>query len=83
MKKIDIVFFVLTAVAVILLVASFLVPPTGIIDSSVLAGTGEIFAFAALVTVFKAIDNGVEAKITHNDTSIIINDDNKDNDVQK
>ena len=76
MKRYDLTFLILSCVALALLVASFLVPPTGVIDPSVLAGTGEIFAFAALATVFKAIDRGVDATITHKGTSIkLTNDD--------
>ena len=71
----NIAFFVLAGIAVALLVASFLVPPTGVIDGSVLAATGEIFAFAALGTVIKAIDRGVDATVSHKDTSITINND--------
>lgn len=66
--------------AVGLIVASFIVPPTGIIEPSVLAAVGEIFAFAALGTVIKAIDKGVDAKVQHNNTSLTIGDLNKDND---
>ena len=73
--KINIVFILLTTIAICLLVASFLVPPTGVIDPSVLAGTGEIFAFAALATVFKAIEHGVDATVTHKDTSITLTQD--------
>lgn len=75
MKRPDIVFYMLATVAVALLVASFLVPPTGVIDPSVLAGVGEVFAFAALTTVIKAIDRGVDATVSHKDTSITINND--------
>ena len=38
----------LTIDTIILLVASFLIPPTGIIDPSVLAAVGEIESLAAL-----------------------------------
>lgn len=70
-----IVFFILTGCAVALLVASFLVPPTGIINASVLEGVAEIFAFAALATVWKAIDKGVDASVTHKDTTVTITND--------
>ena len=79
MKHFDLTFIILTTIAIGLLVASFLVPPTGVTDPSVLAGTGEIFAFAALATVFKAIEKGVDATVTHKDTSITLtNDDDKE-----
>lgn len=76
-KPYDIAFIALSGIAVALLVASFLVPPTGVIDGSVLAATGEIFAFAALGALMKAIDKGVDATIAHKDTKITINNDNK------
>lgn len=61
-----------------LIITSFIVPPTGTIDPSVLAATGELFAFAALGTVLKALDKGVDAKITRGDTTLAVgsNDDN-------
>lgn len=72
-------FILFSLVAIGLLIASFFVPPTGVIDGSVLAATGEIFAFAALGTVIKAIDNGVDAKVQHNNTSVTIGDLNNGN----
>lgn len=71
-------FIFFSLVAIILIVASWFVPPMAVIDSSVLAAVGEIFAFAALGTVIKAIDSGVDAKIQHKDTSLTIGDLNKD-----
>lgn len=68
-------FYILSGIAVLLIIASFICPPTGIIDSSVLAATGEIFAFAALGTVIKAIDKGIDAKLSKGDTTLeVIND---------
>lgn len=58
-----------------LITASFIVPPTGVIDPSVFAGVGEIFAFAALYEVHRAIDKGMGATIQHNNTSITLRDD--------
>ena len=71
-------FFSLIAVG--LIVTSFFIPPVAIIDSSVFIGVGEIFAFAALGTVVKAIDKGVDAKVEHNGTSLTVGDLNKDKD---
>lgn len=70
------IFFSLVAIG--LIIGSFFVPPMGVIDGSVLAAVGEIFAFAALGTVIKAIDKGVDAKVQHNNTSLTIGDLNKD-----
>lgn len=55
-----------------LIVASFILPPLGIIDNSVLVGIGEIDGFIALGAVIKAIDKGVDAQVQHNNTSITI-----------
>lgn len=60
-------------IAIALLIASFIVPPTGIIDPSVLAATGEIFAFAALYVVYMAIEKGVPASVSHGDTTVTVN----------
>ena len=65
-------FFSLVAVG--LIVTSFFVPPLAVIDSSVFVAVGEIFGFAALGTVIKAIDKGVDAKVQHNNTSVTIGD---------
>lgn len=51
MKKFlhDNIAFTLTTVAAIaLMIAGFIVPPTGVIDSSVLTACGILFAFASL-----------------------------------
>lgn len=61
-------------VAVGLIIASFIVPPMGVVEPSVLAAVGELFGFAALGTVIKAIDKGVDAQIQHNNTSITVGD---------
>lgn len=66
-------------IAVGLIVTSFFVPPLAVIDSSVFVGVGELFAFAALGTVIKAIDKGVDAKVEHNGTSLTVGDLNKVN----
>ena len=68
----NVAFYVLTGIAIALIITSFFIPPTGVIDGSVLAATGEIFAFAGLGTVIKAIDKGVDASVTHKDTTINI-----------
>lgn len=65
-------FYFFAAVALALIIASFIVPPTGVIDGSVLAAVGEIFAFAALGTLLKAIDKGLDAKVTHGQTTVTV-----------
>ena len=70
--------FILALCAVLLFVAGFIVPPTGIIDGSVLTAGGIMLAFAGLFLALHAIDKGIDAKVTHGQTSIELqNDDEK------
>ena len=71
----------LSIVSVLLLIASFIIPPQGVIDPSVLAAVGEIFAFSALGVVIKAIDKGKTAEITHGNTTIAIRKNEEELDV--
>ena len=66
-------FISLTSVALFLLITAFFLPPTAFIDSSVIAAT-EIFAFAALGTLIKAIDKGKKATIARGDTTLTVGD---------
>lgn len=64
-----------------LIIAGFCVPPTGVIDGSVLKGVGELFAFPTLWTVHHAIEKGIDAKLKHGNTELTIGDlDGSDND---
>lgn len=65
-------FHILAAVAVILLIVAFILPPTAFIDKSVLEATGVLFAFAALYTVIIAIEKGGVGKIKHGNTELEI-----------
>ena len=74
----NIMFIFLSFSAVALITASFFVPPLGVIDGSVLAAVGEIFAFAALWTVIKGMDEGHKATLSHGDTTLTIEQDNEE-----
>lgn len=74
-------FKVLSVCAILLLIAGFVCPPLAIIDSSVLLGASEIFAFAALWTVIKAIDKGRIASISHGQTTISVGKDTDGNGI--
>lgn len=54
---------VIYATAIGLIVASFILPPPGTIDDSVLAAGGELLGFAGLLVVVYAIAHGKHAKI--------------------
>lgn len=72
-------FLFLSGISILLIIVSFLLPPLGSIDPSVLTAVGELFGWAALATVIKALDKGVDAHIQKGDVSIDIeNDDNKE-----
>lgn len=58
--------------ALILIVAGFIVPPTGYIDNSVLIAVGELNGTLAIGAVIKAIDKGRSASIKHNGTELDI-----------
>ena len=72
--KSDVWFYIFSLTAIGLIIASFLTPPMFIIDASVLAAVGEIFAFASLGTVVKAVDKGIGATVQHNNTTVTIKD---------
>ena len=63
----------LAGVSVLLFVGSFFVPPQGVIDGSILAAAAELFAFAALFMGWESVDRGIDAKITHGNTTIELN----------
>ena len=69
-------FCIFAGVSILLIIASFFLPPMGVIDSSVFAAVGEIFGFAALYEFHIAVvQKGMGATIHHNDTTIEINKD--------
>lgn len=68
---------VLAAIATALLITSFFTPPHFIIDGSVIAAVGEIFAFTALFLGWYALDRGIDAKISHGNTTIELNNPDK------
>lgn len=82
-------FWICLIISIVLLVASFILPPTGVIHSSVLAATGELFAFGALGTLAGGIEKGMNARVTKGDVSLEVSkeglsdkDKDKDNDFE-
>jgi hypothetical protein len=68
-------FGVCLAVSIGLIVGGFFVPPTGVIDGSVLTGVGELFGFAALAQIHSLVARGKGVKIQHGSTSVSVGDD--------
>ena len=71
-------FWLFSIAGLLLIIASFLLPPMGIVDNSILAAVGELDGLIALGAVIKAIDKGSSASFQHNNTSVTIT--NKDED---
>lgn len=67
-------FIATTTAAIALIVAGFLVPPTGVIDPSVLTAVGELFAFATLAQVPAMLESGHKVKVQKGDTTIELHD---------
>ena len=66
-------FFIFFSIAsLVLIVAGFIVPPTGQIDNSVLIAVGELNGTLAIWAVIKSIDKGKSASIKHNGTEVTI-----------
>lgn len=74
------VFFVCLITSIALLVASFIIPPMGIIEPSVLAATGELFAFATLGSIVAAIERGKKATLSKGNVHLTVGDDAKEED---
>ena len=73
-------FWVLAFISAAMGILSFFWPPTGDIEPSVLKFISWMFAFAALWTVFVAMVRGIDARVSHGNTSVTLgNLDNKDN----
>lgn len=72
-----IVAIILATIAVGLLIGSFFMPPQGKIDGSVLSGVGEIIGIIAILFAWEAVDLGIDAKVTHGNTTIELNNPDK------
>lgn len=66
------VFTILTVIAVGLLVTSFILPPTGVIDPSVIAAVGEIMGLFALWVALTSLSKGLDAKFQHGNTTLTV-----------
>lgn len=73
------VFFICLIISICLIIGGFIVPPTGVIDGSVLTAVGELIAFPALAFGFKSIELGYDLKLSKGDASLEINNNNENN----
>lgn len=74
-------FWILMGASIIMGIIAFFMPPRGEIHPSVLRLISWFFAFDALYTVFLALKKGIDARFTHKDTSLELN--NPDPNTQK
>ena len=78
--KSNLFFWIFSGIGLLLIIIAFFIPPAAYIDSSILIAVGEINGFIALGAVIKAIDNGGSATFQHNNTSVTITNDEKEED---
>ena len=78
----NLLFIVLTIISVCLIILSFIIPPTGVIDGSVLAAVGELFAFAALGVFLQAVNSGKRASVRHGETELSIENTSSNGELQ-
>lgn len=71
-------FWIFGLISIALIITSFFLPPTGVVEPSVMAAVGEIFAFTSLGTVLKAISANKTATISKGDINVTIGDKKED-----
>ena len=64
----------LYTIAILLLVAGFILPPPGQIDNSVLVASGILFAFAGLTVILFAIRKKIHTSFDYKDVHIEVGD---------
>ncbi len=64
--------------AIILFIVGFFMPPTGVIDGSVLSAAGEITAIIAVLEIPHCIEKGKSVSLKHNNTELHIDSNKKD-----
>jgi hypothetical protein len=69
MKR-EIAFYLCLIVSIGLFVGGFFVPPTGVIDGSILQATGILFGFATLAQIPGIISAAKSIKVQHGNTMI-------------
>lgn len=72
------VFLLCLALSIGFITGAFFVPPMAVIDASVLAAVGELFAFASLACVVDGIERGHRVSMSKGDVNISIDKDDDD-----
>lgn len=79
----NIAFWICLTVSLFLIITAFFIPPMAVIDGSVLGATGELFGFAALGAFIKALDKGVDAKVTKGDIELTVQNPDNNNEEEE
>lgn len=64
--------------SMLLMLTGFLLPPTGVIDPSVLTASGILFGFAALGVAGQNLANGKDVTFKKGDMEVTIDDEEKE-----
>ena len=72
------IFYVCLGMSLALMIVGFLLPPTGVIDPSVLTASGILFGFAALAVAGQNLANGKEVTFKKGDMEVSIDDDSEE-----
>lgn len=75
-----VVFWLCLFTSIILLTISFFLPPKGQIDPSVIGAVGELFGFASLAVVIKALGKGTDVTLHKDNIDITLTNPDKDED---
>ena len=63
---------ILSISSILLIIASFFVPPLGVLDGSVLAAVGELEGLGVLWIVLRAVEKGIGASFKKGDVEVDI-----------
>jgi len=78
--KEDIWLKILTITSVALIISSFVVPPLGIVDGSVLAAVGELTGLGALWEFTKAMNRNIDSKVKIKEIELELKNNKEDDD---
>lgn len=78
-----IAFWICLGVSIFLMVGSALVPPPFVIDKSIFEAVAFLLGFSALGQVPALVNSGKTVSVNHGNTSIVVRDEDDDQDVQE
>ena len=76
-------FWICLGVSIVLIIGGALTPPPFVIDSSIFIATGEMLAFASLWVLYRAIEKGIDAKITKGDMELKLENPDNNNEEEE